>query len=454
MMLSLLSSQARRFLQQTPWWGALILMPSCTGVEPGGDRGTDTGNPIGPLNGDERVVELFDPECDEADVTIQSVAWDEPVLGTLTAKLLFSTLPRSTIASVRWNEGVAGQSGGEETELSVTIRPLGTATLIAPRQKMNGDEPANDGPVQPEFSGVSCAGRLLLDVEMKISTADGALDETFITQITSQHSDLAFAHLRLPIEKLTGSLKALDVGEDIDSLDLVLTYSKVGMQGELILENSLAKATDLEPPSPRMLASFPIERPCGEVGFLLRGEDTLFGFSPADLHASFEAMRETTWQLEHEEGTIDVTCDVELPETLCVGQAGTQEFLTTVTLSSSDGSLKGSFQVNIHALGGDDGFAELGMHGGKVIQELGETDHSLGSEYALVDPAPLDGFSGAATDFIVYVSEEPWGVFRYEGLTTNDCSNATQTCSGVIPTTLFGMHFGEPKFGYELDRDE
>jgi hypothetical protein len=213
---------------------------------------------------------------------------------------------------------------------------------------------------------------------------------------------------------------------------------------------SLLSSTDTEA-LPLEIAQFPADRPCGDDAFLLEGQDTLFGSSPADLHESFDQVREITWQLEHEPGTIDVTCEVDLPETLCIGNSGAWEYLTTVTLTSSDGSLDGSFPVNVHAMGGSDGtFSELGMAGGRYAQDLTGAA-GIGEEYALTDPAPLDGYAGAMTDFILYVSDAPWGVFRYRGLTQDDCSVPAEGCEGFIQPTLFGMHFGEPKFGYELE---
>lgn len=446
----LISSKTARNWSPFALCCGLFAVTACGETGPG--TGTDTGNPYEPGGGGDEgpQIELVDDDCSEATPTERSVEWDEPVLGILTGELLFENLPESSQETLRWIDEAGGQPLGSETELSVVLRPLGTATLIAPKETQSDeprdDGPVDDGPMMVEPIATTCTARLRIDVEFEISTADGTLDETFVTQMDSDHPDLANTRFRIPLAELDGSLGEVP---GFDLLEVHLTYSRVGMLGRLSLLNSSdAEALPLE------IATFPANQPCGDEAFLLEGSDTLFGFSPANLHGSFDQVREVTWQLEHEPGTIDVACEVDLPETLCVGSSGAREYLTTVTLTSSDGSLDGSFQVNVHALGGSDGtFSELGMAGGRYAQDL-TSAAGIGEEYALTDPAPLDGYMGAMTDFIVYVSDEPWGVFRYQGLTQDDCSVPEEGCEGLVPTTLFGMHFGEPKLGYELEPEQ
>lgn len=427
--------------------------------------GTDTGNPIGDNRGlgDEvEVVQTLDgKDCDEA---VVEVAWDETPLLGISAADVASSLSESVSEALRWEqvEGFSSLPESGRGEITVTITPLEKVYSVTPTRSSDDDGPVSEGPVTPiddgpvdSLLGPSCGSKLRIEALIQLETSGGELAEEFITTVDASMKETIRAHFRVPLTVLNGTLGEMAGDPDTtgpDALEVEVLRTPLGMIGQLRLADTATKSADAVTD---LLATFPANPPCGDyfTGFLLQGEQSLHGISPSKVSAALAKVSNAEWVMEHEDGTLRLACDVAFGPALCVGaESQVSTFPSTVSLRSDDGSLSGSFSVNVHVESDGKDLVYIGVAGGAFVQDIRDA-MGLGERYAITDPAPLDSYIGAMTDFIVEVSGEPWGVFRYAGLTQADCSAvpAGQGCPGLLHHTLFGIHLGEPNKGYELE---
>jgi hypothetical protein len=433
-----------------------VVSPACTG--------TETGNPVDGSGLGDEVIELPGEGPDECEEVATEIGWDDSMQLGLSAEQVATALASGTTENILWRD-VAGLSLPEASEGTITVKVSPRLPVLAvtpvPKAGNDGpvaegpvDEPTTDGPVTggvaaedlPSVTGPTCGSKLRIAAFVEIESSEGQLDERFVTTIDAQTPEAARIHVQVPKDALRGSLRGAG---DFDALEIELLLTPVGIKG------SLSVVDEAESANASVLGTLAANTECPgtESGFLLEGNDSLNGLSPNGLHDLFAKAGAAEWTLEHEEGMLAVTSRVALDDSLCVSaNIGLVEFLTTVHLEATDGSLNGSFPVNVHVQTDSvAGTLAAQMAGGKYLQELNGEEEGLGEEYGITDPAPLDGYVGAMTDFVVDVTAQPWGIFRYAGLTPDPCTTPEDGCQGMIPTTLFGMHLGEPKGGYALE---
>lgn len=451
-----------RTLTAFPWLaGSVALVASFTFVA---CAGTDTGNPIGDGNpsGDEvEIINQLEGDCEQV---VTELDWEEDWNDAFSGADVASHWPESLTTTLRWHD-TSALAGGPEPGLGgleLTIQPHQVAYSVAPPPSDNGnDGPVTEGPVDTLEPG--CARALHVEATIGVKSSDGALDELWLVPfVTRMNEDTTHAHFRVPVADLVGDFEAevaLPEGQELDAplaLEVEMWLSPLGLTGVLRLAAEIVDETGARiDTAPIELGRFPDDQPCGLGSYLVEPGQTFHGFSYDDVLERLTAASGSEWALEHQDGTTRLSWSLpSAPPTRCVGaeQSGA-EFLTTLSVESDDGSVDGSFIVNVYATANGDGtYSALQMAGGSYEQDIADAQ-DLGERYALTDPAPLDGFTGGMTDFIVDVTGEPWGVFRYAGLTQDPCNAGPGQggCEGMLQTVLFGAHLGEPASGYELE---
>lgn len=431
-----------------------------TSLAVGACAGTETGNPVdgGHAGGD--VIEGV-PVGGECELAATELDWEEDWGPGFSGADVAAHLPEALSTTLRWVDSSSLAYGPESGlgEVELSIEPRHRAYVVGP-ESSGGDEPATEGPIGD--LGAECARTLHVESEVRLTSSGGALDDTFLVTLqTRVFVDTVHAHFRVPIEELQGDLEAevdLPEGQSLASplaLEVEMWLSPAGLTGALRIAPEVVDESDvLVETAPLALGRFPAEQPCGLGSHLLEPGEALHGFSPDDVLQRLTGASDGSWVYEHQEGSTQISWQLPSdPPTRCVGveQTGV-EFLAPLTVTSDDGSVDGTFTVNVHAQGdAEGGYSALQMAGGAFEQDV-DAAHDLGERYGLTDPAPLDGYDGGMTDFIVDVTGAPWGVFRYAGLTQDPCtSDGSQSCQGLVPTVLFGAHLGEPKNGYELE---
>jgi len=425
-----------------------------------GCMGTETGNPIGDSGpGDEQVIEGV-PVGEQCELAVTELDWDEDWGPGFSAADVAAHFPDELTTTLRFHETTSLSYGPESGfgEIEVSIEPRERAYVVGPEPQAGNDGPVSEGPVGDY--GSECARTLHVESKVTLKSSGGALDDTFlVTLATRVFADTTHTHFRVPVDALHGDLHAeldLPEGQSLASpldLEVEMWLSPAGLTAALRIASDVVDENDAPvASSPIALGRFPADQPCGLGAHFLEGDQTLHSFSHAEVVERLMAASGEEWTYEHQDGTTELSWSLpDAPVSGCVGAEQTGvEFLTPLVIESADGSVDGTFMVNVYATGNADGtFSALQIAGGAYEQDIADAQ-DLGERYGITDPAPLDGYVGGMTDFLVDVTREPWGIFRYAGLTQDDCSDASQSCEGMLQTVLFGAHFGDPRNGYEL----
>lgn len=433
-------------------WGVCVAAPFLLSA----CAATDTGNPIDGNAGGDDVIEGV-PIGGECELATRELEWDEDWGPGFSAADVAAHLPEQLTTSLRFFVTSTLSYGPESGfgELELAFAPRERAYVVAPKSSGDDDGPMTDGP--PAAYGPECARMLNLESEVTLRSSGGALDDTFLVLLqTRAFADTVHTHFRVSLDALRGSLEAdleLPPGQTLVSLELEveLWLAPPGVTGALRIAPSVEDEDGVPvDTSPIALGQFPAEQRCGLGAYFLEGEQTLRGFSPAEVVSRLLAASGAEWTYEHQSGTTNISWSLPgAPVSGCVDAEQTGiEFLTPLVIESSDGSVDGTFMVNVYAMGdGEGNFNELQMAGGSYEQYISQAV-DLGERYGITEPASLDGYEHAMTDFVVNVTDEPWGIFRYAGLNPRDCA-PPYMCREFVPTVLFGARLGEPKNGYE-----
>jgi len=197
-----------------------VRLPLCLGLLVA-CGGSETGNPV--ENGD--VGESAG--CEVAGST--SLPFDrQSALGFAAADLL-DNAGGTRQQTLRWQTlrfGSYGPETGEQT-LHVTITPVGsTARLVDYRQKQGGGEIALD-----------CADQLEVDVELRLVSGGGALDETVRSKLVARRAEVSTLSASFDPEKLAGSLTVsaaeLGAGWQVRALNLSVQATRYALSGSL-----------------------------------------------------------------------------------------------------------------------------------------------------------------------------------------------------------------------------
>ncbi|MET0282892.1 MAG: hypothetical protein ABW352_00420 [Polyangiales bacterium] len=192
-------------------WCALGLLLAC--------EGTETGNPF---------QDSGESSYCEAVSTTELTLSQRGALGFAAEDVLsFARGPRSE--TLQWQSLRAGSYGPESGQgtLALTLTPVANkARLVDYEQRQGGGEEV----------GAECPDQLEIDVDLRLVSGGGALDETVRTVLAARSAEVASAYARVDPAKLQGTLTA-DSGLGADwrweGLQVQLQATRYGFSGSL-----------------------------------------------------------------------------------------------------------------------------------------------------------------------------------------------------------------------------
>jgi len=200
---------------------AALLLGACLGGQTGGETGGT------------RVVEdqpAFSGEgCEEQSTPL---AEDEVSPLGFSAADVALLVGESTTTPMVWLDttalGVEATVQPGPSELTLTILDLTNPRFIDASPK----EPEDGAAIEP---AADCPDRVDVDVTLRITTADGALDETVSTTLHATSAELVELSVPLEPTSLTGTFSATPVSStaELQGFALHTTYDLTGTSGEL-----------------------------------------------------------------------------------------------------------------------------------------------------------------------------------------------------------------------------
>ena len=300
----------------------------CFGIEPGG-------------------------ECVDAEVRVVDGDAVVPELG-------FSAVPVREVASgthevdVFWrsSDQVAYVPGPGASVLSVAVEEAGEVRFVESVSDLSEIE---SGPED------GCPDRLEIDARVRLSTADGALDEVFDVPIAAMRPEVVAIAGERELDELGVDLRVTSQPKDSDlgPLSFDLALSELGVFGSMELpltvdSGKFVAATVVQ------LARFPDEEPVCEFGVPVAFDQPLGGITGNDTLAVWAAAGPHAL-IDETGATSALTIELgEAPEILCasVDQRGPASIDIDLHFISADGRIDGELDVLVNPRTDADGNLE------------------------------------------------------------------------------------------------
>lgn len=306
---------------------------------------------LGGQTGDEFTTnESSGPDCDE---TYRPI--DDPdamtELGFSAAEIL-ALANQAFQSDLRWNgiERVQYLPGPGETTL--TLRFTAGDVSFVERNELSRDGTHTDEVRDP------CDDELAIGVELQVTTEDGALDETFETELRAATKSWATVDLPLDLDALEGSFEVIAVAESeraepgaaqIVQPTLRVAVSPFGSRGafDAVLEERTSDAISGRGVG---FAEWPSDSSCSD-GLPAGLGESPSGPSALALLDSLAAAPALAWQWQDGTETTLALSFAPTSQEYCVFQsleAGLSSSLATeLTLTSEDGRISGSLPVEV-----------------------------------------------------------------------------------------------------------
>jgi hypothetical protein len=180
--------------------------------------------------------------CEDTETPIDT--GDDSQLG-FSADEVIAVVSQGFTAPMAWqsvvNVGYAPGSGS--TELTITAAPTGEAWYVT-------SVPKNQDGAGPAIAVVCSPPRLRIAVDVQVSSADGALNESFSSEIDAASTTIMHLTQSFELDEIAGSfaIESLPEGGELLGLGLDVTLSKAGMTGSLggLLQITYAAGDPLE----------------------------------------------------------------------------------------------------------------------------------------------------------------------------------------------------------------
>lgn len=359
-----------------PRIGVVLLMcgvGGCFGIEPVGEC----------RDGDARVV---DGDAVVPELGFSAVPVRELAIGTFEVDVVW-----------RRAEQIAYSPGVGSSTLTVAIEDEGEVRFV---ESLSPDPEIENGPDD------GCPDRLEVDARVRLSTADGALDEVFDVPIAAMRPEVVAIADERELEELAGSLRVTSQPKDseLGPLSFDLAVSELGVFGSMELpltidHGSAVAATVLE------LARFPDEESACEFGVPVGFDQPLGGITGADTLAVWAAAGPHA--LVDETGT-ETALAIELgeaPSIVCASldQRGPAAFDLDLHLTSADGRIDGEIDVLVDArLDADGAIEKVGFYRNDAAVRPFDPDE-LESRFG-IKGVDLDGYDAATLEMHGFVS--------------------------------------------------
>ncbi len=201
-------------------FGAALLAFGCQS-DNGGQSGDFSGQDGegGPTTGNDSCKDFETPV--DAD--------DDSELG-FSAESVTAVMAQTFTAPIAWQtvSGVSYAPGAGSTELTITTTPTGEVWYVT-------SERDNQDGAGPAIAVVCSPPRLRIGVDVQVSTADGALNESFSGVIDAASKTITHLTHGFELDEIAGSfaIESLPEGGEVLGLGLDATLSNAGMTGSL-----------------------------------------------------------------------------------------------------------------------------------------------------------------------------------------------------------------------------
>jgi hypothetical protein len=356
---------------------------------------------LGGQTGDEFTANEGSQDCDE---TYRPI--DDPDamtdLGFNAAEIL-AFANREFQSDLRWNAigRVEYLPGPGETTLTLGFT-AGDVSFV------ERNELSRDGTHTEEVRD-PCDDELAIGVELRVTTADGALDEMFETELRAATKSWATVDLPLDLDALEGSFEVVSVTESeraepgaaqIVQPTLRAALSPFGTRGEFdaVLEERTSNTVS---GGWARFAEWPSASPCAD-GLPAGLGESPSGPSALALLESLEAAPAIAWQWQDGAVTTLALSFVPTSQEYCVFQsleAGLSSSLATeLTLTSEDGRISGPLPVDVMwGPGSEEGTTQVRARLASSATFTTEAVATLFPELA----AELDDYDGVRLTFFV-----------------------------------------------------
>lgn len=432
---------------QDPLWSSPSGAPNQDAASQSGSR-TQASGALQPC-GAARQFQLS--ACSRAERELR--AGDEAALGFAADAFtrLISGEHRALVAW--WGEGAPSD---RRSELVLTVQPRGPVHFVE-QSVVSGARETYTGNTGAQY--FTCGDRLAVDAQISIVTPDGALNETVDASVEADSAGYALVSVREPASSVAGSLRPTLEQRGADALGMAFGISELGtgLEGTLGLISSNG---DQPGEGCSTLGDFSLAQGCPLGSYPLDSEAELRGLSFAGalalLNATSPAALDDAGQLSlHFTASAAQQClSIDTPARL----PAVLEFPGNVQLSSSDGRIGGSLDVQLTAQALD----------GQLQQVNAQTEYLVPSSDGLAELAP----DYAILQPLVWSELEPGGFeFQLEAraaasggllraLGGNLGCQGTRPCEEVCPgpgctmTTAekWGVHWGDKAIGSDLPR--
>ncbi|HVZ36993.1 MAG TPA: hypothetical protein VG963_31425 [Polyangiaceae bacterium] len=375
--------------------------------DPGSDAaggGTDTGNPD-----DDRGTNAEGGLCDE---TESELGLDDATSLGVSAADLFAWVGGTHQATLAWQDGAA--SFGPEhglSQITLEIQPLGAHFID--RSPAQGAGTSNGLAINTEIAtiggGDPCADSVALDVNLHLSTAGGALDETLETTLEARAGDFATGQVTLPTDALAGSF-TVDapppsgfVARGAPKLNVEIALSKYGDRGQITLSTEFQSSDGqaVSQGGAGVLARFPADDEClsGNIG--VPANQSVRGVSVDAVLASLNATSPA--RLDAVDATLELAF-ASNAQRVCVVLDGPEssplqlQFPGTVQLSSSDQRMRGSIEVTLSGQAASGVLQSSSATANAFLANPADANAAV-SKFAIAEPLDFSSYSGGSFAF-------------------------------------------------------
>ena len=341
-------------------------------------------------------------------------------------------------APIFWHQGDI-QFGPEsgEGELSVTVSYDGGEVRYVESTSKYGD---GDGALDE-----GCHDRIEIDAQIELSTAGGALAESFEGTLQAMRADAAMLVHELELDELDGELEVTDIEpEDGEATALTLSVgiSEFGLFGSF--DGGIQIETgDAVGFGGHNYATFPADRPACDFPFEapVPLDATWGSFSASEALALLDDYPDLELQWDGDEATPLSVLVQPADEVACGSMApgGDLRFDVDLTMSSEDGRLDGSLGLQARTVSDAQG----------QLEEISISHYAPYADHVALDEfedrfgvhgVDLSGYDGAGITFDLTCNElGHFGAITVLGATVHECSDEPGAgCEGTDMTELEG----------------
>ncbi|MEO8903677.1 MAG: hypothetical protein ABI488_15405 [Polyangiaceae bacterium] len=322
----------------------LALAPSCGGGQTGDLSGKNTkpGGPTGSSTG-----------CDDH---ASDVALDDASALGFSAQGVLAFTEKQFQTPISWKplHAASYAPGVGTSTLSLTLVSLSKAQLVhsTPTPSTSGGGVA---------IGVQCPpDRLSIAVHAELTTADGALAESFDTNVEAAEAHLAFVQHQIPVAQIAGSfaITPADPIATVSPLELNAMLVPGGMAGDLSASLS-AIGPEVASLSVLSVASFPDDRACrsdngSQIALAVSADNAAVGVSASDALARIVSAGAlpVQWsggdstELDLQASGLSAGCLMATPANRGASRASVS-YAVKVKATTTDGKVNGSYDAQL-----------------------------------------------------------------------------------------------------------